>query len=395
MRFAIFLTVMIGAVTLAHWVVWRRCIVAPGWPKAVRRGLTVVLCLLFVMYLAGFLGIRFVKYDELRWLETPAFLWLGTLFYLFLFTLAWSFAVWGTRSAVRAVRRQPVAETGATELGRRELLARVGAIGATLAAGGTVIRGVRGALYEIVAPQVVVKLERLPRSLDGFRLVMLTDLHIGPILRQRFMRHVVDKANALRPDAVVICGDIADARPAHVLDDLRPLTELRSRCGTFYVTGNHEYYWGADDWVRAIASLGVRVLGNQRVSIGDAAGGASLDLAGIHDPTGGHWSHALAPHAKSAVSGRRDDRELILLAHQPLQVPDAVEIGAGLQLSGHTHGGQLWPFGALVQRAQPYISGLHRHAPGTQIYVSRGTGFWGPPMRVLAPAEITEIILTA
>lgn len=415
---SMFVLKIVAAVALAHGYLAWRCVYAAGWSPAVRRTLASLLTAGFVLFLAGFFGIRLVLYDDLRILENAAVIWMGIIFFLFVLRLGWDaaqFAAWALAVVKRSMTpsaatpdhdaanepadpwRGPAngAPAPAVTITRRALLARGATITAGVGAGALSFAGVRSAFHDITTPEVVVRLPRLPRALDGFRIAVLTDLHVGPFLRRSFVQRATEIANRLRPDAVVICGDLVDIAPASVASDLEPLASLRSRCGTYFVTGNHEYYWDAAACVDVVRRLGICVLDNERVSLGDASGGASFDLAGIHDPTGTRWNHALAPDIRPIAAYRDGQRELVLLAHQPLQLPAAVALEAGLQISGHTHGGQLWPFGAWVQRSQPYISGLHQHTPKTQIYVSRGTGFWGPPMRLLAPAEVTNLVLSS
>jgi predicted MPP superfamily phosphohydrolase len=180
-------------------------------------------------------------------------------------------------------------------------------------------------------------------------------------------------------------GSVADLRA-----DMAPLAELRARHGVFFVTGNHEYYSGVEEWLVELRRLGVRPLCNERVSIGDAQ--HSFDLAGVHDWSGRRYGGGYAPDLASALAGRDERRELVLLAHQPRQIYEAERLGVGLQLSGHTHGGQIFPWGLFVRIEQPYVAGLAQHG-SAHIYVSRGTGFWGPPMRVAAPPEIAVLEL--
>lgn len=279
---------------------------------------------------------------------------------------------------------------------RRVFVARTVAGGALLTAGGIGAFGARAALWDITTPETSVTLPRLPRALDGFSIALLTDVHIGPLLDGRFLRHLVEQTNRLRPDLIAIGGDLVDGSVAQIGEQVSELRKLRSKYGVFFVTGNHEYYSGVEAWVGFLERLGVRVLTNRTVRIGDRDGaGASFDLAGVPDYLAGR-AGAEPPSIDAATRDRAPERELVVLAHQPVQVFQTAQAGPGLQLSGHTHGGQLFPFGVLTKMVQPYLAGLYRHADtDTQIYVSRGSGFWGPPMRVLAPAEIALLRLHA
>lgn len=238
-----------------------------------------------------------------------------------------------------------------------------------------------------------ITLKRLPQSLDGLRIVQITDLHIGSLIYGNWLQQVVDKVNALKPDLIVITGDLVDGSVEELRDDVAALAELRARYGTYFITGNHEYYSGVEEWCAHIASLGIRVLRNERVSIVAGLAGESFDLAGVDDWVSYHFQ-AEGPNLAKALAGRDPNKALILLAHQPVAVHEAAAHGVDLQLSGHTHGGQIWPFNYLVYLQQPYTKGLYRYSnTETQVYVSSGTGFWGPPMRLGTSAEITHIIL--
>jgi len=244
-------------------------------------------------------------------------------------------------------------------------------------------------LRPVEVKRVKVALGKLPAALDGYTIVQLSDVHVGPTIGLAFIEELVAKVNALKPDLVAITGDLVDGSVAALGDLVRPLEKLRTKDGVYFVTGNHEYYSGAEEWVRFLGSLGVRVLENERVAIGATAG---FDLAGVNDWTAHQFGEGA--DLKRAVAGRDASRALVLLAHQPKQIEEAAQLGVDLQLSGHTHGGQLFPFNYLVGLQQPYVEGLHNHGRA-QIYVSSGTGYWGPPMRLLAPAEITKIELAA
>lgn len=240
---------------------------------------------------------------------------------------------------------------------------------------------------------LTVTLKRLPRSLDGLRIVQITDLHIGPMINGNWLRRVVEKINALKPDLVVITGDLVDGSVNELRGHVAPLADLQTAYGTYFVTGNHEYYSGAEQWCAYIASLGVRVLRNERISIPPEAEGDSFDLAGVDDWASRHFRGGGANLSK-ALAGRDPDKALILLAHQPAAAHEAASHGVDLQLSGHTHAGQIWPFTYLVYLQQPYRVGLYRYNDTEmQVYVSPGTGYWGPPMRLGTSAEITHITL--
>lgn len=244
-----------------------------------------------------------------------------------------------------------------------------------------------------VRPRIVdvaITLERLPESLAGFTIAQITDVHIGPTVGPDFVRDVVAQVNGLGADLIAITGDLVDGRAATHAATAEPLADLRARHGIFYVTGNHEYYWGVDAWLPIFRDLGLQVMRNRRVTI--ERRGAAFDLAGIDDHESKRWP-GHGPDLASALDGRDPARAVVLLAHQPRQVKVAQQHRVDLQLSGHTHGGQIWPWHGAVRIQQGgLIAGLYRFGE-TQLYVSRGTGYWGPPVRLGAPAEITRIEL--
>jgi predicted MPP superfamily phosphohydrolase len=200
----------------------------------------------------------------------------------------------------------------------------------------------------------------------------------------------------MKPDLVAITGDLVDASVAALRPAIAELARIESRQGVYFVTGNHEYYVGADEWIAELRRLGIRVLRNERTVIGEA-GGPSFDLAGIDDWTSHRYGFGHGPDLGRALAGRDPERALVLLAHQPRGVADAVRSGVELQISGHTHGGQIFPFTLVVNAVYPYCRGLyhHREPDGQegQVFVSCGTGYWGPPLRLGAPAEIARIVL--
>jgi predicted MPP superfamily phosphohydrolase len=265
---------------------------------------------------------------------------------------------------------------------RREFLTRAFGIGVGVTALGLAAYGISNALGQVAVKPVRIALRRWSLKAAGYTIVQLSDIHVGPTIGREFIEGIVARVNALAPDLVVITGDLVDGSVAQLGELVAPLAGLRAKDGVYFVPGNHEYYSGLREWLSFVEGLGIRVLMNERVSVGGEHG---FDLAGVDDPTG-------SPDVARALEGRDTDRAVVLLAHQPKTIFDAAKHGVDLQLSGHTHGGQLFPFHGLVRLQQPYVAGLHDHE-GTKIYVSRGTGYWGPPMRVAAPAEITKIEL--
>lgn len=288
-------------------------------------------------------------------------------------------------------RGRPPAGTGpVASLSRRQFLTRVSG-GAALAVGsGSVATGMARARGEHEVVDVEIGLDRLPRALDGFTIIQLSDLHTGLTIDRAFVQRVVDQTNRLSPDLIALTGDLVDGKVEDLRDAVAPLGQLRARHGVFAVTGNHEYYAGADAWIAEITRLGARYLRNQRIAIGDGA--ASFDLAGVDDYSAAGWP-GHGEDLPAALAGRDRARALVLLAHQPRQVWRAAHHGVDLQLSGHTHGGQIWPWHYIVRLQQGgLLAGRYRHQ-ATQLYVTRGCGYWGPPVRLLAPLEITRVIL--
>jgi uncharacterized protein len=235
--------------------------------------------------------------------------------------------------------------------------------------------------------RIEVPIDNLPPELNGYRIVQWSDVHVSATIRANFVKSLVDRTNALDADAVAITGDFVDGSLAELRADVEPLRQLRTRDGAFYVTGNHEYYWNADEWCAALESLGLQFLRNEhRVVTHD---GASLVFAGVTDPVG-RDTHQQDPDG--ALRNAPSDAVKVLLAHRPQTAADADRLGVDLQLSGHTHGGQFFPFNLFIKRFQPIVAGLHR-VGRTWLYVNRGTGYWGPPSRLAVGGEITVIEL--
>jgi hypothetical protein len=238
--------------------------------------------------------------------------------------------------------------------------------------------------------RVDVAIRDLPPQLANFRIVQISDIHVGPTIKRDYLQAIVERVNGLQPDLVAITGDLVDGSVAELAAHVAPLASLRSRHGSFFVTGNHEYYSGVQGWVRELQRLGIRVLQNEHVVLQHE--GAGLVLAGVPDYGSHHFDPRQRSDPAAALAGAPAGLPRVLLAHQPRSAPAAAQAGFDLQLSGHTHGGQFLPWSLFVPLQQPYTAGLHQLG-GLQVYVSRGTGYWGPPKRVGAPSEIAELRL--
>ena len=364
-------------VLLHTYIGWR---IAPQLPGALAPALFVtVLVLSAALVPAGFWGRRAgnrVAADRWTWAGMMA---LGLLSMLLLLTLlrdlllllAWPFAA--------SFALPP--------------LAAPTAIAVPLLALAAWLLGLFGARRTARVRDVAVPIAGLPTALDGFTIVQISDVHVGPTVKAPYVQAIVDAVNRLGADAVAITGDLVDGRVHDLRADVAPLAGLRSRHGSFFVTGNHEYYSGATEWTVALRSIGLRVLNNEHVVL--EHGGAKLVMAGVTDFSAGHFDRSQHSDPQRAIAGAPADAGVrVLLAHQPRSAPAAAVAGFNLQLSGHTHGGQFWPWNLFVRLQQPYTAGLHR-LRGLWVYTSRGTGYWGPPLRLGAPSEITRLRLTA
>lgn len=269
---------------------------------------------------------------------------------------------------------------------RRLFVARAVGGAAAVAGLGTVGYGMYGVLRGPRTKRITVPLAKLPRSAHGYRIAVVSDVHLGPILGRAHTMRIVDAVNATRPDLIAVVGDLVDGSVADLGTAAEPLARLEARHGSYFVTGNHEYFSGAAQWVDHVRELGLHPLENARVEFD------GFDLAGVNDIAG--ESEGQGPDFVRALGDRDRARAAVLLAHQPVVIHDAVEHGVDLQLSGHTHGGQLWPGSLIAGLANPTVAGLERYGD-TQLYVSRGAGAWGPPVRVGAASDITVVELAS
>ncbi|WP_019066853.1 metallophosphoesterase [Streptomyces hokutonensis] len=386
----------------AHWYVWRRLVrdTTRAWGPARVTG-TVVLIAGPVLMIAALAaergGAPFWLQRVLGW---PGFLWMALVIYLLMAVLAGEVL----RPLLRRfLDRRGRAETAVEETesaapeetheeprtsapSRRLFVSRVVGGAAAAAAVGTVGHGTYGVLRGPGVKRVTVPLAKLPRSAHGFRIAVVSDIHLGPVLGRGFAQKVVDTINSTQPDLIAVVGDLVDGSVKNLGPAAAPLAGLRARHGSFFVTGNHEYFSGAEQWLEEVRRLGIHTLENARTEL------PGFDLAGVNDIQG--ESEGQGPDFGKALGDRDATRACVLLAHQPVQIHEAVKHNVDLQLSGHTHGGQLWPGNFIAAAANPTVAGLERYGD-TELYVSRGAGAWGPPTRVGAPSDITIVELAS
>ncbi|MGZ3181688.1 MAG: metallophosphoesterase [Telluria sp.] len=265
------------------------------------------------------------------------------------------------------------------------------AAGVPLLALGATVVGFFNARRTARVVDVDVPIADLPQALEGYSIVQISDVHVGPTIKRRYIDAIVNRVNALEPDAIAVTGDVVDGTVQKLAPHTAPLARLAARDGKFFVTGNHEYYSGAHEWIAEMRRLGMTVLMNQHVV--RERGGAALVIAGVPDYTAHHFDASHRSDPRRALDGAPGDAHVrILLAHQPRTAPAAADAGFDLQLSGHTHGGQFFPWNLFVPLQQPFTAGLNK-LRDLWVYTSRGTGYWGPPKRFGAPSEITRVRL--
>ncbi|MCY1036544.1 metallophosphoesterase [Corallococcus sp. BB11-1] len=408
LRFILFFLVVGAATVWVHVYLYRRLFRDTSEHRAWRRTGQVLLTVLCLPLLLSWVVTRVLP--SAFFLAVLSWTWMGVAVYLLLALALLGGVRWlvartrghrGLGAPTPAAGPEPLPAPSLAELSvtvppptvdedRRRFLARATAGGAVLAASGLTGYGIWSAFHPPVVNEVTVRLPGLPKALDGFSIVHLSDIHVGPIIQRRFMDELVSRCNALKPDLVAITGDMVDGTVRDLGHSVAALQNLKARAGTHFITGNHEYYWNAGVWADALTGLGLTVLRNRHVTIGDAGG--AFDLVGVDD-----WSMRHGPQGynlDAALAGRDPGRASVLLAHQPSNWDVAAKAGMGLQLSGHTHGGQFFPFTVAVSAIWKHDAGLFQDGDH-HLYVSRGTGFWGPPLRVAAPAEIVKVTLLA
>lgn len=423
--FVVLILVVVGGVHLYLWKRLVRDTLRPGWGRRIGAVVAVVLALLVPLTVGA------TRAGHLWWLAWPGYVWLGLMFYLLVTLVPLEVPrlalvlLWVRRTRTSKAKTTPGAggaisgeardagpevapgaegahETPSADdtsgapgkgreydderISRRLVVARGMAIVGGLTAAGITAYGMRTALGAPQLQRVQMPIAKLPRSMGGTRLAIVSDIHLGPLAGTHHVGRIVELINSVTADIVCVVGDLVDGSVAELGRFAQPLAGIESRHGAYFVTGNHEYYSGFRPWIDEVARLGVRPLRNERVEIG------GLDLAGVNDLGGAQYGDG--PDFAKALGDRDPGRPVVLMAHQPVVARDAAPFGVDLQVSGHTHGGQMAPFNLLVKLQQPVVSGFGR-VDGVPVFVTNGAGFWGPPLRVGAPPQVTVMDLRA
>ncbi|MEW6435373.1 MAG: metallophosphoesterase [Myxococcota bacterium] len=369
------LVVMLSLVVGLHWYVGARLIGGLGLSAPLASVAWALVWSAFGSIFVGFIGMRLLPRGIARVFQWVGFGWMGACGLFVVSFAVTDLGLWlWTRGAV----------VDAATLHAR-----------TLAVVGVVLPALAWGFFVARRPEVKrveVPIAGLPKALDGFKVVQLSDVHIGETLDRRFAELVTEQVNALDADAVVLTGDLVDGSVARLRDEVAPFAKLRGKHGVFYVTGNHEYYHGGAAWEAEGRRLGFHVLHNEHRVVGEGDG--RLVIGGVTDVEGARFSEAHAPRVDQAFHGAPDGVPRLLLSHQPRFAKRAAGHGVSLMLSGHTHGGQMFPFMFFVKLQQPVIGGF-KVLSGVPTYTSNGTGYWGPPFRLGPRGEITELLLRA
>jgi predicted MPP superfamily phosphohydrolase len=393
--FLIFFIISALLATYISWRVFSNTAVRRVWKIAIALGIVGTLFLPVIVSILRRTGIDNSLIDALVWSG-----YLGVGFLSFVFTyLAIRDVLWLPAAAFNKIKtriskstQKQAASNPIQNPSRRGFLVKSMNYGIVATAALSTGYGIAEAKQTPAVKEVRVPLTNLRGNFEGFRIVQLTDIHISPTFRRASVEEIVKVVNTLNADIVALTGDLVDGTVDQLADDVAPLGKIQSAMGNYFVTGNHEYYSGVIEWVAEVRRLGFTVLLNEHRII--TSGSGKLLLAGVTDYREGRMLPGHRSDPQKALNAAPETDIKILLAHQPKSIFAASRAGYDLQISGHTHGGQFFPWNLVVGFTQPYISGLYKHAD-TQIYVSRGTGYWGPPVRVGSPSEITLIKLVS
>ncbi len=386
MSFIIFISVATLIITSIHYYLWVRLVRDTGLEGMYKNIATYSIKALTISIPVSVLLSRMLPPSIAYPLLWGSFAWLGIMMWLFFSLLS----VDVIKLVVFIFSKFSAANDEIVDMERRRFMSKFAAAGASALVLGLAGIGVKNYYGHAVVKKIKVLLTGLPETFKGFRIVQISDLHIGEMMTGAKLEKIVEQVNSLNPDLIAITGDLADGSTSQLLHEVTSLRDLKAKNGVYFVTGNHEYYSGVNSWVHEIQKMGIKVLNNENIKIKN--GTDFFYIAGVTDHEAKRFGSEHAPDFNRALSGLEKDKKKILLAHQPLTVKEASEYGTDLVLAGHTHGGQIWPFHYLVFLQQPYLKGLYQFKD-TTLYVNQGTGCWGPPMRVGSFNEITEVTL--
>ena len=371
MQFLVFASVFLLVMILMNVYIWRRFLRLLSYDKAGYLLVVPIILVLGDIFFIVDIATNIIPDSPALYFITSSFI--GFTFMLFVVAVIYDLTI-------TVSKRVPVDHS------RRRTLKLIFDVTMLIAAFAYLFRGFSQGVQFPELNKIKVKIKDFP--LDNFNLVQLTDVHVGRTIKREFIEQLVKTTNALKPDMVVITGDLIDLPISEIEYDLYPLKDLNAP--VYFILGNHEYFHGVGEAVEYIKELGITPLLNEHVVIGE--GNKQFNLVGLTDVIGTRTGF-FPPDAKAAYLGADQNKSCIVLAHQPRMINEMDDYRCDLMLSGHTHGGQIFPFGLLVMAAQPYLAGLYKHATNRQIFVSRGTGYWGPPLRFLAPSEISQIFI--
>jgi predicted MPP superfamily phosphohydrolase len=387
--YIIWISIVVVVLGLGYaYLAWRLVLpmkLAAPWQQYALVGLGVMFFLPLVLMI--FMRANEALMAPLSWV---AYIGLGFLSLVFTILVVRDVVWMGSVGATKIVALVRSPATAATDASRREFLLQTTNLAVLGLAASFTAYGIYQARRKPGIVNLTIPLGKLPGEFDGFRIVQITDIHAGLTVQRDWVETIVQEVQKLTPDLIAFTGDLVDGSVPHLRDDVAPFAELQAPYGKFFVTGNHEYYSGVEPWVEEVRRLGYDVLNNEHRIV--QRNGSSFVLAGVTDHSGGQFlaSHRSDPIA--AAQGAPADMVKILMAHQPRALYPAEPVGYDLIISGHTHGGQFFPWNFLATIGQPFIKGLH-NVNGTWLYVSKGTGYWGPPVRLGARSEITVFTL--
>lgn len=388
-RILLVLFAFVVAYGLIYYALARR-LLGP-WKRAgrLKRIMWTLIVLASPLSVAGWMAGRMLPRNHwtlaLQWIGLSI---MGWFFITLFFVLVRDLGLW-IASVIKKLRAAPPSK--APDPGRRAMLKNTSSLAVAAASAGVSSYGIHTARQTAALRHVDIPIKDLDERLDGLVILQLSDIHVGDTIGRGYVEQIVERCQEVDADLIVITGDLVDGEVEELRHDIAPLFDLRAPHGVYFVTGNHEYYVDALSWIDHLRANGFDVLLDEHRIV--QHNGAAFVLGGVTDYSAPSMisAHVSDPH--KAFQGAPSKALRVLLAHQPRSYYATKGLGVDLQLSGHTHGGQIWPFTYLVLLQNPFIAGLHRVWGSMWLYISRGTGYWGPPMRVAAPSEITVLTL--